>query len=311
VDALTAILNTLKLSSNLYFRTELTAPWGMAVPSQENVARFHIVIRGQCWLRIEGEEEGMFISSGDLVVIPHGAAHSLTDSLETPAKPIDEVLSEASYTGEGPLVYGGNGAGCSLVCGEFKFDELGPHPLLDNLPKKLFVSGDNSYNTKWLESAMGFIAHEATKVEPGAYAIINRLSEIMLIQVIRATLAASNEPIPFLSAFTDARINSVLSAIHDNPAQDWSVEKLGQLANMSRSSFSNRFTKLVQMTPLQYIIFVRVQMASRMLIDTKVPLIMIAERVGYQSEAAFSQSFKKQFSLRPGEFRRQYGQIKD
>ena len=307
MDALTAILNTLKLSSSLYFRTELTAPWGVEIPAKDSVARFHIVIRGQCCLQIEGEEEGMFISSGDLIVIPHGASHKLTDSPTTPARPLSDVLDEVDYVGKGPLVYGGSGVGCCLVCGDFNFDELGSHPLLDNLPKKLFVSGDSSYNTQWLDSAIGFIAHEAVNAEPGAHAIINRLSEIMLIQVIRATLAASNEKIPFLTAFTDTRINSVLSAIHENPAEGWSVEKLGQLANMSRSSFSNRFTELVQMTPLQYIIFVRLQMASRLLVDTTMSLIMIAESVGYQSEAAFSQSFKKQFSLRPGEFRRTYG----
>jgi AraC-like DNA-binding protein len=308
VDALTAILNTLKLSSSLYFRTELTAPWGVEVPAKDSVARFHIVIRGQCYLQIDGEEEGMFISSGDLIVIPHGASHTLTDSPATPTRPLNDVLDEVAYEGKGPLIYGGSGVGCCLVCGEFNFDELGSHPLLNSLPKKLFVSGDSSYNTQWLDSAIGFIAHEAVNVEPGAHAIINRLSEIMLIQVIRATLATADEKIPFLSAFTDTRIDSVLSAIHENPADDWSVEKLGQLANMSRSSFSNRFTELVQMTPLQYIIFVRLQMASRMLIDTTMPLAVISECVGYQSEAAFSQSFKKQFDMRPGEFRRTYTQ---
>lgn len=311
MDALTRILNTLKLSSTFYYRTELTAPWGMTVPAQDNVARFHIVTRGQCYLRLEGEDEGVFLSNGDLVVIPYGASHSLTDSATTPAKMINEVLDEVSYPGEGPLVYGGDGAACCLVCGEFGFDELGTHPLLDHLPKLLYVSGGSSHNTQWLESALSFISHEALSNAPGSHAIINRLSEVMLIQVIRATIASSNERLPFLSAFADPRIDKVMSAIHANPVEDWTVEKLGRLAAMSRSSFSNLFTALVEMTPMKYIIFVRLQIASRLLIETTISISRIAEQVSYQSEAAFSQAFKKQYDHRPGEFRRVYGQRKN
>lgn len=304
MDALTDILNTLRLKSSLYFRTELTAPWGIRVPSQGRVARFHIAIRGQCWLRIEGREQDVFMANGDLVIISHGAGHILADSPATPPIDLADVYEEVAYPGEGPLVYGGGGAGCCLVCGEFAFDEEENHPLLDNLPPLLRVTGDQSYNAKWLDSIIGFIAHEAASLEPGANAIIDRLSEIIFIQVIRTTLASTREHIPFLSAFTDPRISSVLSEVHRAPGANWSVESLGQIANMSRSAFSNRFTELANMTPLQYVIFVRLQKASRMLLDTNHSLPAIAESVGYKSEAAFSMAFKRQFGLRPGEYRR-------
>ena len=303
MDALTDILNTLRLSSSLYFRTELTSPWGIEVPAKPGVARFHIAIRGQCWLDVAGGSS-THLSNGDLVVIPHGASHTIADAPGSPIQPLADVLDEVGYTGEGPLVYGGGGAGCCLVCGEFAFDDLGNHPLLHNLPDMLLVTGDENYNSQWLDNAIGFIAHEAAKLEPGANAIIDRLSEIILIQVIRTTLVASKEHIPFLSLFADQRLNKVLSAIHAKPAYNWSVEGLGKIVNMSRSSFSNRFTELANMTPLQYVIFVRLQKASRLLIETHASLSNIAEQIGYQSEAAFSQSFKKHFDMRPGEFRR-------
>ena len=308
MDALTDILNTLRLKSSLYFRTELSAPWGVLVPEQGKVARFHIVIRGQCWLKIEGQNEAQFMSNGDLVVIPHGKAHTLADAPETAAKPLAEVLAEVGYVGTGPLVYGGGGPGCCLVCGDLAFDEREPHPLLQNLPAKLCVSGDQSYNARWLDSAIDFIAQEAATLQPGANAIIDRLSEIIFIQVIRLTLSSAQEKIPFLSAFTDPRISQVLSKIHANPENQWTVETLGKLANMSRSAFSNHFSELVNMTPLQYVIFVRMQKASRMLMDTSSPLSSIADITGYQSEAAFSLAFNRQFGIRPGEYRRQHSQ---
>ena len=306
MDALTDILNTLRLSSSLYFRTELTAPWGIEVPSKTSCARFHIVIRGQCWLDVPECDENLMLCNGDLVIVPHGRGHILADQSSTRIRPLEDVLNEVNYSGSGPLVYGGDGAGCCLVCGEFAFDELGTHPLLENLPAILHVSGDSSYNTKWLDSAIGFIAHEATGQQLGAHAIIDRLSEIILIQVIRATLDASGEKIPFLSAFADTRIAQVLSAIHQQPQRSWTVETLGRVVNMSRSAFSNRFNELTHMTPLQYVIFVRMQKASKLLVETPMPLIGVAESVGYQSEAAFSEAFKKQFGIRPGEYRRMH-----
>lgn len=305
MDALTDILNTLRLKSSLYYRTELTAPWGIQVPPKGRVARFHIAIRGQCWLRIEGYDEDVFMANGDLAIIAHGAGHILADSPETTPTDLSDVYEEIGYSGSGPLVYGGGGAGCCLVCGEFAFDDQGNHPLLDNLPPLLTVTGVQNYNARWLDSVIGFIAHEAATLDPGANAIIDRLSEIIFIQVLRATLASSSEPIPFLSAFTDPRISKVLSEIHRDPAADWSVESLGRIANMSRSAFSNRFTELANMTPLQYVIFLRMQKAARMLVDTSDSLPAIAECVGYKSEAAFSLAFKRQFDVRPGEYRRQ------
>lgn len=306
MDALTDILNTLRLQSSLYFRTELTAPWGVRVPAKGRVSRFHIVIRGQCWLQIEGMDDAVFMSNGDLVVIPRGAAHTLADSPNTPARALEDVLDEVAYTEGSPLIYGGDGPGCCLVCGEFAFDERGAHPLLDNLPALLCVTGDQSYNATWLDSAIGFIAHEVASLQPGAKAIVDRLSEIIFIQVIRATLAVSDERIPFLSAFTDPRISTVLSEIHHDPAADWSVEGLGKIANMSRSAFSNRFSELVQMTPLQYVMFVRLHKASRELLESNESIFSIAESSGYRSEAAFSLAFKRQFGVRPGEYRRRH-----
>lgn len=306
MDALTDILNTLRLKSSLYFRTELTAPWGIQVPPKGRVARFHIAIRGQCWLRIDGQDEDVFMANGDLVIIAHGAGHILADSPETPPTDLADVFEEIAYPGSGPLVYGGGGAGCCLVCGEFAFDDRENHPLLDNLPLLLKVTGDQSYNAKWLDSVIGFIAHEAASLDPGANAIIDRLSEIIFIQVIRATLASASKPIPFLSAFTDPRVSRVLSEIHSDPAAEWSVESLGRIANMSRSAFSNRFTELANMTPLQYVIFVRMQKAARLLVDSNDSLPAIAESVGYKSEAAFSLAFKRQFDVRPGEYRRKH-----
>lgn len=304
MDVLTDILNSLRLRGRLYFRTELTAPWGIHVPQQENVARFHIVIRGNGWLQVATQDTALPMANGDLIVIPHGAGHDIMDVPTTPSRPLDEVLSEVDYTGAGPLIYGGGGMGCSLVCGEFAFDSDVFEPLLDNLPPVLLVKGSESYNSKWLDSALGFIAHEAASEQTGALAIIDRLAEIIFIQVIRAYVESGDSQIPFLAALGDEQISQALGLIHGHPSHNWTVAELGQKVGLSRSAFSNRFGDLVGMTPYQYLTTVRMRKAAQYLTSTDDSLMLVSVAIGYESEAAFSHAFKQYYGVRPGEYRR-------
>lgn len=309
MDVLTDILDNLQFKANFYFRTDLTTPWSVYIPVEPNVARFHIVTRGQGWIQVEGQSDYLPIANGDMVVVPHGAAHTILDDPVTPPRPLEEVLATANYK-ESPLVYGGNGPNTGLVCGEFKFDDA-IHPLLADLPPILHVSGSDSRNQAWFDSALGFIAQEALTGRAGSLAIINRLSEIIFIQVIRAFADASDSQIPFLAALGDPQISQVLSAIHRQPAADMSVESLGQLVGMSRSSFSNHFTDLVGMTPYQYLTLVRMQQASRTLVATDDSIMTVSIEAGYKSEAAFSGAFKRFFGMRPGEYRKQRKAVKE
>lgn len=308
-DALTDILEMIKLSSQLYFRTELSSPWGIGIPQSRMVARFHIVTRGSCWLEVKGEPAGLRLSDGDLVIVPHGAEHAISDMPGRKIIPLEQVIDRGYSSETGTLVYGGNGTGCCLVCGEIAFEYFENHPLLMSLPAILFVSSRDGQSTRWLGSTVGLMVDEASRTNPGANAIINRLSEIILVQVIRAFLHSNSDQIPFLAAFADPRISRTLSAIHHDPAYRWSVENLGKLVSMSRSVFANRFQALVGMTPLQYVAFVRMQSARQLLEDKRSTVSVVAESVGYQSEAAFSEAFKKQFSLRPGEYRRAQSKV--
>ena len=237
MDALTDVLSSLLFEANFYFRTDLTLPWSVHVPPKGNVARFHIITRGHGWVQVDGQSNYLPISNGDLVVNPHGAGHVILDDPSTPPRPLDDVLSEVGYTGNGPLIYGGGGPSTGLVCGEFCFEDA-IHPLLAELPPVLHLNANENRNRRWLDSTLQLISHEAVAEQVGSLAIVNRLAEIIFIQVVRAFADASEPQIPFLAALADPHISQALSAIHQQPANQWSVEKLGQIAGMSRSSFS-------------------------------------------------------------------------
>ena len=305
MDVLTDVLDNLLFHANFYFRTDLTLPWGIYVPPEKHVARFHIVTRGHGWIRVDGQATSVPIANGDLVIVPHGAGHTIADDPSTSPQALDDVLSEVSYTGVGPLVYGDGGPSTGLVCGEFSFDDA-IHPLFTGLPPLLHITANANRDKMWLDSTLRLISHEALAEQLGSLAIINRLAEIIFIQVVRSSANALESEIPFLAALADPQLNRALSAIHHQPSAQWSVEKLGHVAGMSRSSFSNRFSELIRMTPHQYLTLVRMQHASRTLAKTDKPIIAVALSTGYKSEAAFSTAFKRHFGIRPGEYRRQH-----
>jgi|GEM_PF-6100329 len=93
LDLLSDILTRLSVKGTLYFRTSFTSPWGVEVPAYQNVARFHFAHRGDCMVRITETDQTLMLAQGDLVIIPHGAGHSLYGSASSSCSvlPLDRV----------------------------------------------------------------------------------------------------------------------------------------------------------------------------------------------------------------------------
>lgn len=305
-DALSQILESLKLRGSIYFHTHFNPPWGVHVPKFRNVARFHMAMRGDCWLRVEGVEKPLHLSTGDLVVIPHGVSHILSDTDDREAKDVDTVIQETGYEGSGALFYGGSEdrCVCKLFCGHFEFEDGAMHPILNDLPKYIHIPNTQSMNAFWLDSIMRFVSAEIIANEAGSEAIIHRLSEIIFIQVIRVFVEKTGDTAGSLAAVLNPNFNRCLSKVHLAPEKTWTVEEMASEAGMSRTVFAEKFNTLIGMTPLGYVTHWRMQQARRKLLETDEAMIDIAEQVGYGSEAAFNRAFKRQFDLTPGEIRR-------
>lgn len=303
MDLLSDILSTLRLRGNLYFRTDLSKPWGIYVPADRNIARFHVVINGNCWIGVGEESEPFFLSEGDLAVIPHGNSHRLMDTENAECLSLEEVLTEKEYTGEGVLHYGGAGSKTTLVCGYFSFDEDIVHPLLETLPEKIHVKGNRNLNFMWLDKVLGFIGNESETGNLGARAILERLSEILFIQVIRAYSNASSEKVGYLAALGDAHISRALKRIHREPERKWTLQELSRVAGLSRTSFAERFKALMGVPAIEYVTNWRMSLALATLKNSQKTIVEIGEEIGYQSEASFSTAFKRQFGKPPSLYR--------
>ena len=180
LDLLGDILSALELRATLYFRAELSAPFSIAVPEDRQFIRFHVASEGTCCIALpSGESE--HLAAGDIVLVPHGAAHVLSDSAGTRSVPLGNVLEESAFDGTGPLVYGGGGARTVIVCGYFAFAHEIVHPVIASLPPLVHVRGHAERHYAWMEQLLAYIEGESRERSEAWSEIIKRLSEILFI----------------------------------------------------------------------------------------------------------------------------------
>jgi AraC-like DNA-binding protein len=272
---------------------------------RSDFAHFHVIERGGAWLRVEGLD-AVALAGGDLVVVPHGAGHTLTDSLATKARSLAEMTGPRVSEG-GCVVMrgGGDGPETRLVCGSFQFERRDAHPLLELLPPLIHLRPAEAPAAEWLEATLRFLAWETREAKPGTETIVSRLTDVLFVQMLRAWIEAAPEGRGgWLGALRDRQVGAALAKLHRAPEKDWTNASLAEAVGMSRSRFAARFSALVGEPPLAYLSRWRLETAAGLLRDGALELAEVAGRVGYASEAAFSNAFRRRFGAPPGAYRR-------
>jgi AraC-like DNA-binding protein len=308
MDLLSDILARMKMSGTLYFRTSFTSPWSIKVPSFENVARFHFAHRGGCLVDVDGVEKPVAVEQGDLMIIPHGASHSLYCAPQNKdvVLPLETVVEQSGFSGTGVLVHGGNDDDreTQLICGHFSFDPAARHLLMDRLPPYIHLRNYGETAGKWMEATLRVIGEEAGGLRMGGDLIALKMSEAIFAQAIRSYVESDAASAQGLAGFSDRNLCRALDSFHKAPDQDWSVEKLAQSAGMSRTSFAVSFQKKMGMTPMQYATSWRMEIAKKQLALRGSSLTDAAESAGYASDSAFARVFKKETGMTPAGFRK-------
>jgi len=302
LDPLSDVLSTLEMRGTLYFRTALRAPWGLEVPAQPQVARFHVVVSGEVWLSVGDRHVRM--ERGDLALVPHGASHLLRDQPDRPTMPVDEVIDATGFNGSTDLIYGGDGPSTVLVCGHFLFDDELLHPVLESLPPVVHLRAADGHDYLWLDSATRSLRLETAERPPGWEAVIDHVTAILFIQALRSALTDRDAP-RVVAAFADTHLARALGAIHERPAHPWTLQELARVAGMSRTVFAERFRSRMGIAPMAYVTRWRLQRARRDLLRSDDIVAVVAERAGYASEAAFSRAFQRLYKRPPARYRRE------
>lgn len=304
VDPLGEALHLLRLSGVLYIRSEFTEPWGLELPPMPSRLIFHVVTAGPCWLEIP-DAEPQPLQPSDFALVPHGEGHRITSPPGTPAARLVDLPREQVSERYEILRHGGGGRPTSLVCGAVRFDHPAARRLVALLPKVLGLDWTSSPHVEWMQSTLRLMAAEAGQLRPGGEAVVTRLADILVIQAIRSWIA--EDPVAqkgWLGALRDRQIGHALASIHREPALPWTVASLAAAVAMSRSAFAARFAELVGEPPMRYLARWRMQLALSWLREDNAPVAVLASRLGYDSEAAFSRAFKRILGESPGAARR-------
>lgn len=306
MDALSAILDTVRIRGSVYFWASFAAPWGVKVPAYPHVIRYHLILRGHCWVRVEGVPDAVRLEPGDMVAIPHGRAHLMSDGPKTRCATLEQVVERSGFTGHGALVLGDPdaGQGTRIVCGHFAHDAEEGHPLFRALPASIVVRGAEGGDTDEFQDLLRRVAREVTAEQPGTTAVVTRLTEVLFVQMLRRYATQHPARAVGWAGFADAWVGPSLMRIHEEPGANWSVATLAKAAGLSRTAFALRFRRLMGTTPLTYVTRWRLTTAKARLRDPSTSIAEVASRVGYQSESAFNRAFTKAFGLGPGAYRR-------
>jgi AraC-like DNA-binding protein len=283
---------------------EMAAPWGIAFRPTE-FATFHAIETGSCWLRTDATPQPIAVAPDDLVVVAHGAGHVLSDSRDTPPVPMSQLIGPPTAGGHVLLKHGGKGAPTVMICGAFKFDHGEGHPLLSVLPPVIHLRTGAHAGAGLLRTGLDLLYGEAGRPRAGTQALVLRLSEIVLIQALRAWV----EGLPqgqggWLGALKDPQVGTALSLLHREPQRRWTLASLAAAVGMSRSRFADRFTALVGEAPLTYLANWRMHVAAGRLHPAGARVAEVAQLVGYESETAFTKAFRRTFGVSPSAYRR-------
>jgi AraC-like DNA-binding protein len=289
----------MQIRSALYCRMEANAPWGASFAGSPH-AKFGLVTRGSCWLEVASEPRAIPLRGGDCYIVAPDIAITMRDALQT--RPVNGERLLRSKAGE-LLTLGGHGPPTHVVTGLFEFDEWGRTPLAGMLPRVLVISAEDAQATS-LAATLHLLASETATREIGSPVVVRRLAEILFVQMVRAYYASGRaREVGWVAALGDPQLGAALRALHQAPADPWSVAQLARAAGMSRSAFAARFKAQLGETPLDYLTRWRMYKARTLLREGVLGIAEIASAVGYDSSGAFHRAFRRIYDQTPGAFR--------
>ena len=257
---------------------------------------FCIVLEGGCQLAIDGHAP-FTIAAGDFVLLPTTPAFTLSSDGDTSAAPV--LRDPDALPSDGSEVRYGEADGAPdmrSLGGAFVFDRTDPALLVSLLPAVVHVHGATR-----LSQLVAMVAEETTTPRPGRDSALSRLVELLLIEAMRASTADSAPP-GLLRGLGDERLAVALNLMHAHIDRPWTVAQLASAAALSRSSFFERFTRIVGIAPMEYLLAWRMQIARQLLRQGELRASEIAERVGYGSSSAFSVAFRRHVGESPSRY---------
>jgi AraC-like DNA-binding protein len=311
VDVIAEVLDAVRLTTAIFGRLELGAPWRLRIPARDYLT-FYVVARGSAWLEFSEIDPALgtapapiALSAGDALLLPRIAAHTLRDANLSDAPPVDFDYDGCPRIAAGHVGrLGGDGPITSLITGHFTFGNAPRNALLASLPLAIHIPAGSMATSPQLAGVVPLILSESASPGPGTRIVLGRLADLLLVHALRLWITTSGQAACGLRAVSDPSVGAALQLIHARPADPWTVESLAKAVAMSRSAFAARFTELVGEPPLRYLAHWRMTKAAQLLREHDASVATVAEQVGYANSIAFTKAFARLRGIGPGAYRR-------
>lgn len=292
VDALNQLLATFRLKTDVINNAQYCGDWAIDT-SGSGQASFHVVSHADCYIRSNDLEEIINLEKGDCVLFPRDSKHVLSNVAECniPSNQQTPVSYEDGLREDG----------VGLICGYFHFKQNAASALLDILPDAVVIQRKNTNGS--VATLMDLMIQESLKTSAGTDAVVDRLAEALFVIILRECIEDDDQGKGLAAALRDQKIHKALAGLQAAPHAKWSVDKLAELASMSRSAFAERFKKLLGESPMEYLTRWRMQIAYNLLDEENLSVLDVADRCGYESEASFAKAFKRVIGVGPGAIR--------
>lgn len=195
--------------------------------------------------------------------------------------------------------------GTHTLCASFEFGAGLVNPIFSGFPEVICL---NLADVAELNTSLQLMFKEASENHCGRQAVLDRLIEVVFIQILRDLMDEHRIHFGLLAGLADPRLEKALNVIHKEPAKPWSLDELALTAGMSRARFAAKFRDIIGMTPGYYLSEWRICIAQN-LINKGKPIQLIADTVGYASASALSRAFKAHRGITPTEWARQHKDI--
>lgn len=272
--------------------------WAIRFPAFDKL-KFAAMIRGSCSLMVDGDEEPVNVEAGDVFLLSLQRPFVLASDLA--AVPIEAATVFSPNVSA--VVNLGGGESCLQIGGFVRLDPASGSLLADVLPPLIRVQAASPHATplRWL---LDQLVQEQVGERPRASLASAQLAQLIFIQILRAHLEASGElEAGWLRALGDKRIAPALRLMHSDPARSWQLEELARATAMSRTTFVVRFKTVAGVPPLTYLLNWRMRLAERALREEDIAVSALALSLGYTSESAFSNAFKRTIGMGPKRYR--------
>jgi len=255
---------------------------------------FCTVLEGSCRLHVEGHPP-VTLEAGDFVLLPATPGFVLSGF-----EPVTPTFIDPKAAAVDEVRHGrpDGDPDARLLGGYFIFDSPDADLLVSLLPPLVHMRAADR-----LAVLMRLVGEEAREHRAGRDLVLSRLVEVLLIEAMRA-MQGEEAPAGLLRGLADARVAAAIRLMHGDLARPWTVAELAGEVALSRSSFFDRFTRIVGAPPMEYLLAWRMAVAKDLLRRRDAPLSEIAERVGYASASTFSTAFSRIVGLAPGRYAR-------